>query len=86
MPRVFDHFTWIFVSRDGFEAGVIIRVDGSFFDDDGNLLTLFPALFSSFGLSFPLSGFIPLYFPAFLGFAAAFNRHFRAGFRLYYGI
>jgi hypothetical protein len=59
---------------------------GVFFDDDGKPLTLFPALFSSFGLSFPLLGFIPLYFPAFLGVVAAFNRHFRAGFRLYYGI
>jgi hypothetical protein len=37
-------------------------------------------------LYFPLLGFIPLYFPAFLGVVAAFNRHFRAGFRLYYGI
>ena len=35
---------------------------------------------------FPLLGFIPLYFPAFLGFTAAFNRHFRDGFRPYYGI
>lgn len=38
------------------------------------------------GFYFPLLGFIPLYFPAFLGFTAAFNRHFRADFRLCYGI
>lgn len=25
-PRVFDHFTWIFVSIDGFGGGIIIRV------------------------------------------------------------
>lgn len=57
----------------------IIRVDGSFL-----MMTASCSRYSL--LSFPLLGFIPLYFPAFLGFTAAFNRHFRAGFRLYYGI
>lgn len=30
IPRIFDHFAWIFVSRDGFGVGIIIRVDVSF--------------------------------------------------------
>lgn len=59
--------------------GIIIRVNGSFL-----MMTASCSRYSL--LSFPLLGFIPLYFPAFLGFTAAFNRHFRAGFRLYYGI
>lgn len=37
---------------------------------------VYPALFSS----------LCLWFPRFSGFALAFTRHFRAGFRLYYGI
>ena len=57
----------------------IIRVDGSFL-----MMTASCSRYSL--LSFPLLGFIPLYFPAFLGVVAALNRHFRAGFRLYYGI
>ena len=64
---------------DGFGAGAIIRVDVSFL-----MMTASRSRYSL--LSFPLLGFIPLCFPAFLGFTAAFNRHFRAGFRLYYGI
>ena len=53
--------------------------EGVFFNDDGKSLALSPALFISFGLYSPL-------FSRFLGFAAAFNRHFRADSRLCYGI
>lgn len=42
-------------------------------------VSFFWAFISSFGLYSPLLS-------RFLGFTAAFNRHFRAGFRLYYGI
>ena len=79
MPRDFDHFSWIFVSYGGFVVGIIIRVEGSFLTMTASR-SRYPLLY------FPLFGFIPLCFPAFLGFAAAFNRHFRADSRLCYGI
>ena len=78
-PRDFDHFAWRFASIDGFVIWVIIRVDVSFL-----MMTASRSRYSL--LYFPLLGFIPLCFPAFLWFTAAFNRHFRADFRLYYGI
>ena len=85
-PRVFDYFAWRFVSIDGFGVGIIIRVDGSFFMMTASrsrypllYFFLFLASAPSFGLYSPLLS-------RFFGFTAAFNRHFRAGFRLYYGI